>query len=63
MTLSGFEDFLTLTGSGTFSKAAQQRNVTQPAFSRRIQMLENWLGVQLIDRKAAPCARSDLADP
>lgn len=55
MKLSWIEDFLTLCGSGTFSKAAQRRNVTQPAFSRRIQMLENWLGVQLIDRRTHRC--------
>lgn len=52
MKLAWFEDFLTLTEAGTFSKAAQVRNVTQPAFSRRIQMLESWLGVELVDRRS-----------
>jgi DNA-binding transcriptional LysR family regulator len=28
--------------------------VTQPAFSRRIQSLENWLGTDLIDRTSYP---------
>jgi DNA-binding transcriptional LysR family regulator len=44
------EDFLALQQAGSFSRAAAMRNVTQPAFSRRIQMLEDWLGVQLVDR-------------
>jgi DNA-binding transcriptional LysR family regulator len=51
MKLIWLEDFLTLIEAGTFSKAAQRRHVTQPAFSRRIAMLEHWLGVQLIDRR------------
>ncbi len=48
------EDFLVLIDAGTFSKAAALRNVTQPAFSRRIQMLEAWLGVDLVDRRGQP---------
>lgn len=48
------EDFLTLADCRSFSKAAQQRNMTQPAFSRRIQSLEDALGVQLIDRSKVP---------
>lgn len=46
------EDFLTLVDAGTFSRAAALRNVTQPAFSRRIQQLEGWLGLELIDRRS-----------
>jgi DNA-binding transcriptional LysR family regulator len=30
------------------------RHVTQPAFSRRIQSLEAWLGTDLIDRTSSP---------
>lgn len=52
MKLAWLEDFLTLIEAGTFSTAARVRNVTQPAFSRRIQMLEDWLGVKLVDRRA-----------
>lgn len=51
MKLAWLEDFLTLIEAGTFSRAAQERNVTQPAFSRRIQTLEQWLGVQLVERR------------
>ena len=32
--------------------AAERRNVTQPAFSRKIATLENWLGVKLVGRLA-----------
>lgn len=52
MKLAWLEDFLALIDYGTFSAAAQSRNVTQPAFSRRIRMLEDWLGVELVDRSA-----------
>ncbi len=48
------EDFLVLTKSGNFSRAAQERHMTQPAFSRRIRALEEWLGVDLFDRTHQP---------
>jgi len=48
------EDFLSLAETGNFSKSARERNVTQPAFSRRIRMLEQWLGGPLIDRSTYP---------
>ena len=48
------EDFLQLAESGNFSRAAAERNVTQPAFSRRIKMLEIEVGVPLIDRSSYP---------
>lgn len=54
MELKWLEDFLTLAECGSFSKSAVRRNVTQPAFSRRIQKLEQWLGVPLVDRGGYP---------
>src|SRR5699024_2769166 len=54
MKLSWVKDFLILAEVGTFTRAARMRHVTQPAFSRRIAMLEDWLGVQLVDRGARP---------
>lgn len=54
MNLSWLEDFLALAASGNFSRAAEQRHMTQPAFSRRIRALEEWLGVVLIDRSTHP---------
>jgi DNA-binding transcriptional LysR family regulator len=41
---------LALIEAGSFSAAAEKRHVSQPAFSRRTQLFEEWLGVELIDR-------------
>jgi DNA-binding transcriptional LysR family regulator len=48
------EDFISLAETHSFSRSAELRHVTQPAFSRRIQSLEAWLGADLIDRTAYP---------
>jgi LysR family transcriptional regulator, hypochlorite-specific transcription factor HypT len=48
------EDFVSLAETRSFSRSAQARHVTQPAFSRRIQALEAWAGVDLVDRSAYP---------
>jgi LysR family transcriptional regulator, hypochlorite-specific transcription factor HypT len=48
------EDFLALAKAGSFSRAAQARGVTQPAFSRRIKALEDWVGAALFERGAQP---------
>ena len=37
-----------------FSRSADHRNVTQPAFSRRIRALEAWTGAELVDRSTYP---------
>jgi DNA-binding transcriptional LysR family regulator len=44
------EDFLAVIACGGFSRAAEARNVTQPALSRRIRALEEWVGAPLIHR-------------
>jgi LysR family transcriptional regulator, hypochlorite-specific transcription factor HypT len=54
MELKWVEDFLQLAETGSFSRAAELRYVTQPAFSRRIRALEQWLGAELIDRTSYP---------
>jgi hypothetical protein len=38
----------------SFSRSAELRHVSQPAFSRRIQALEAWLATELIDRSVYP---------
>jgi len=48
------EDFVSLAETRSFSRSAQLRHVTQPAFSRRIQALEAWAGLDLVDRSAYP---------
>ncbi|WP_336489643.1 LysR family transcriptional regulator [Methylobacterium nigriterrae] len=54
MELKWLEDFASLARTGSFSRSAEERHVTQSAFSRRIQALETWLGVSLIDRSTYP---------
>lgn len=48
------EDFISLAETHSFSRSAEQRHVTQSAFSRRIKSLEAWLGTDLIDRTSFP---------
>jgi LysR family transcriptional regulator, hypochlorite-specific transcription factor HypT len=59
MELSWLEDFNELARSGNFSRAAEARHLTQPAFSRRIRALEDWAGVTLFDRSVQPIALTD----
>jgi len=54
MELDWIEDFLALADLGVFSKAAMRRNVTQPAFTRRIRKLEYAVGAVLFDRSVHP---------
>ena len=56
------EDFLSLAETHSFSRSAELRHVTQPAFSRRIQSLEAWLGADLIDRTAYPTRLTAAGD-
>ena len=54
MNITWLDDFLTLAETGNFSRAADERHMTQPAFSRRIRALEEWLGTDLFDRSSQP---------
>ncbi|MGL4269099.1 MAG: LysR substrate-binding domain-containing protein [Plesiomonas sp.] len=47
-------DFLVLAEKRNFSAAATLRNVTQPAFSRRIRALEQALNTELVNRDTHP---------
>jgi LysR family transcriptional regulator, hypochlorite-specific transcription factor HypT len=60
--LSWLDDFLALAASGNFSRAAEERHMTQPAFSRRIRALEEWLGVVLFDRTSHPATLTDTGE-
>ena len=51
MQLSWLEDFVELARTRSFSRAAENRFVTHPAFGRRIRSLEEWVGTALIERK------------
>ncbi len=59
MELKWLKDFLCLCDVGNFRVAAEQRCVSQPAFSRRIQSLESWIGAPLFDRTCQPCQLTD----
>lgn len=50
MEIIWLEDFIALSETGHFSRAAERRNITQPAFSRRVRTLEEWVGTPLFDR-------------
>lgn len=54
LNLSWLDDFQALAASGNFSRAAEERHMTQPAFSRRVRALEEWLGTELFDRSSQP---------
>lgn len=49
-----FEDFVTLADQRSFSRAAQLRNISQSALSKRIRLLETWLGDELVNRSGHP---------
>jgi len=50
MEIVWLEDFMALSEAGHFSRAAERRNITQPAFSRRVRTLEEWVGTPLFNR-------------
>ncbi|HSV61209.1 MAG TPA: LysR family transcriptional regulator [Variovorax sp.] len=50
MNLQQLRHLVALHETGSFSRAAEQLHLTQPALSRSIQLLEEELGVSLIDR-------------
>jgi DNA-binding transcriptional LysR family regulator len=54
MELKWLEDFLSLARTKSFSRSAEERNITQSALSRRIQALERWVGAPLVDRSIFP---------
>ena len=59
MQFQWLDDVLVLLEEGNLSRAATRRNITQPAFSRRIQSFEDWLGVSVLDRKKNSIEISD----
>ena len=59
MDINWLRDFVCLGRTLNFTRAAEERNITQSAFSRRIKSLENWIGVPLIDRATYPVRLSE----
>lgn len=60
MNFSWLEDFFALATTGNFSRAAEERHMTQPAFGRRIRALEEWLGTELFDRSSQPVQLTEV---
>ena len=54
MRLEWLDDILAVVDTGSFSEAAERRFLTQSAFSRRIRMIEDHVGVELFDRSRKP---------
>ncbi|WP_416397521.1 LysR family transcriptional regulator [Allohahella sp. A8] len=54
MEVRWLNDFIALAHTRHFSRAADQQNVTQPTFSRRIKLLEEEMGALLINRNTLP---------
>lgn len=54
MEVRWLEDFLSLVDTRNFSRSAELRFTTQPAFSRRIKSLEEWIGTALFNRSTQP---------
>lgn len=54
MQLKWLEDFIALAHERSFTRAAEVRHVTHPAFGRRIRALETWAGTPLVERGAGP---------
>lgn len=56
------EDFLALASTGNFTRAAEDRHSSQPAFSRRIRALEEWIGAPLVDRSTQPARLTEVGE-
>lgn len=54
MRLEWLNDILAVAETGSLSEAADRRNLTQSAFSRRIRAIEDYVGVPLFDRGRKP---------
>ncbi len=56
MQFKWMEDFIVLAQTRSFTRAAELRHVTHPAFGRRIRALEAWAGTALVERGSSPVA-------
>lgn len=59
MDLQVLDDLIAIVEAGSVTDAAARRNVTQPAFTRRLQSIEKMLGIQVIRRGSKPARPSD----
>lgn len=54
MRLEWLNDILAVAETGSLSEAAERRNLTQSAFSRRVRVIEDYVGAPLFDRGRKP---------
>jgi DNA-binding transcriptional LysR family regulator len=54
MDINWFSDLVEIARQGSFSKAATARNMSVSSLSRRIQLLEDWASLPLLDRSSHP---------
>ena len=62
MDLKWLDDLVALSETGGFAKAARRRMVTQPAFSKRIRALEDWVGAKLVSRDNHPVTLTEAGE-
>ena len=62
MEVKWLEDFLCLVDTRNFSRSADKRATTQPAFSRRIKALEEWIGAVMFDRSKQPISMTPAGE-
>ncbi len=54
MQLKWLDDFIALASERSYTRAAELRHVTHPAFGRRIRALEAWAGTALVEPGSGP---------
>ena len=59
----GVQAFIAIADRGSFSRAAQDLHITQTALSRRMQNLESFLGVKLVERTTRSVALTEDHTP
>lgn len=59
MQIKWLDDFVAFAKTCSFSGAADEREVTLPAFGRRIKALESWVGVPLVNRGTYPATLTE----
>ena len=57
--ISNLQSFLRVAETGSFSAVAAQRGVTQPAISRQVSALEEYLGTRLVQRSTQAVTLTD----
>jgi len=62
MQTAWLEDLIALSETRSFSRAAERRHLTQPAFGRRIRSLEQWAGTPLVQSSRAPVTLTQAGD-